>query len=45
MFAYNTIPHMVKNYTPFVLLYGHQATLLMALSLLLKPTYTYDNYT
>jgi len=35
---------MATNYTPFELLYGHQATLPMALSLLPKPTYTYDNY-
>jgi len=32
------------NYTPFELLYGHQAILPTALSLPLKPTYTYDNY-
>jgi len=43
MFTYNT-PHTATNYTPFELLYGHQTTLPMALSLPPKPTYTYDNY-
>jgi len=44
MFAYNTTPHTATAYTPFELIYGHQATLPTALSLPPKPTYTYDNY-
>jgi len=44
MFTYNTTPHTAINYTSLELLYGHQATLPMDLSLPLKPTYTYDNY-
>jgi len=42
MFAYNTTPHTATAYTPFVLIYGHQAMLPTALSLPPKPTYTYD---
>jgi len=44
MFTYNTTSHTATNYTPFKLLYGHQAALPTALSLPPKPTYTYDNY-
>jgi len=42
MFAYNTTSHTITNYIPFELPYGHQATLPTALSLSLKPTYTYE---
>jgi len=41
---YAMFPHTTTNYTPFELLYGHQATLPTALSLPPKSTYTYDNY-
>jgi len=44
MFTYNTTPHTATTYTPFELLYGHQATLPTALSLPPKLTYSYDDY-
>jgi len=44
MFTYNTTPDTATAYTPFELIYGHQATLSTALSLPPKPTYTYDDY-
>jgi len=44
MFTYNTTPHTATAYTPFELIYGHQAMLPMALSLSPKPTYSYDDY-
>lgn len=44
MFAYNTTPHTATGFTPFELVYGHQATLSTALISPPKSTYTYDNY-
>jgi len=44
MFTYNTTPHTATAYTPFELIYGHQATLPTALSLPPKSTYSYDDY-
>ncbi|KAM0735324.1 Transposon Ty3-I Gag-Pol polyprotein [Formica fusca] len=44
MFTYNTTPHTATGFTPFELVYGHQAILPTALTTPPKPTYTYDNY-
>ncbi|KAL6427136.1 hypothetical protein ACFW04_008638 [Cataglyphis niger] len=46
MFTYNTMPHTATGYTPFELVYGHQAELPMLSSLTRapKPTYNYDDY-
>jgi len=44
MFAYNTTPHTATGYTPFELMYGHQAELPTALTKPPKPTYNYDDY-
>jgi len=39
IFTYNTTPHTATGYTPFELVYGHQATLPSALSNPPKPSY------
>ncbi|XP_011699787.1 PREDICTED: uncharacterized protein LOC105457055 [Wasmannia auropunctata] len=44
MFTYNTTPHTATSFTPFELVYGHQATLPTALTLPPKPRYSYDDY-
>ncbi|KAM0727554.1 Retrovirus-related Pol polyprotein from transposon 17.6 [Formica fusca] len=44
MFTYNTTPHTATGYTPFELVYGHQADLPTALTRPPKPTYNYDDY-
>ena len=44
MFAYNTTPHTATGYTPFELIYGHQADLPTALTRPPKPTYNYEDY-
>jgi transposase InsO family protein len=44
MFTYNTTPHTTTGFTPFELVYGHQAILPTALTKPPKLTYTYDNY-
>jgi len=42
MFTYNTTPHTATGYTPFELVYGHQAEIPTALTKPPKPTYNYD---
>ena len=44
MFTYNTTPHTATGYTPFELVYGHQAEILTALTKSPKLTYNYDDY-
>ncbi|XP_018398570.1 PREDICTED: uncharacterized protein LOC108776451 [Cyphomyrmex costatus] len=44
MFTYNTTPHTATGYTPFELVYGHEATLPTSLTIPPKPSYTYDDY-
>jgi len=44
MFTYNTTPHTATRYTPFELVYGHQAEIPTALTKPPKPTYNYDDY-
>jgi len=44
MFTYNTTPHTATGYTPFELIYGHQADIPTALMMPPKPTYNYDDY-
>jgi len=44
VFTYNTTPHTATGYTPFELVYEHQATLLSALFNPPKLSYTYDDY-
>jgi len=44
MFTYNTTPHTATGYTPFELVYGHQADLPTALTKPPQPTYNYDDY-
>ncbi|KAL0130261.1 hypothetical protein PUN28_002097 [Cardiocondyla obscurior] len=44
MFTYNTTPHTSTGFTPFELVYGHQAMLPTALTTVPKPTYSYENY-
>src|SRR5436190_21161158 len=44
MFTYNTTPHTATGYTPFELIYGHQAELPTALTRPPKLTYNYDEY-
>ncbi|XP_070171358.1 uncharacterized protein [Polyergus mexicanus] len=44
MFTYNTTPHTATGYTPFELVYGHQADLPTSLTRQPKPTYNYDDY-
>ncbi|KAM0730356.1 Retrovirus-related Pol polyprotein from transposon 412 [Formica fusca] len=44
MFTYNTTPHTATGYTPFELVYGHQADLPTALTRPPKPTYNYNDY-
>jgi len=45
MFSCNMTPHTTTEYTPFELVYGHQADLPTALTKPPKPTYNYDDYT
>ncbi|EFN66432.1 Retrovirus-related Pol polyprotein from transposon 412, partial [Camponotus floridanus] len=42
IFTYNTTPH--TGYTPFELIYEHQAEIPTALTKPPKPTYNYDDY-
>jgi len=44
IFTYNTTPHTGTGYTPFELMYGHQAEIPTALTKPPKPTYNYDDY-
>ncbi|KAL6418148.1 hypothetical protein ACFW04_012311 [Cataglyphis niger] len=44
MFTYNTTPHIVTRYTPFELVYRHQAELPTSLTRPPKPTYNYYDY-
>ncbi|KAL6420403.1 hypothetical protein ACFW04_014530 [Cataglyphis niger] len=44
MFTYNTTPHTATGYTPFELVYGHQAELSTSLTRPPKPMYNYDDY-
>ncbi|KAM0735103.1 Retrovirus-related Pol polyprotein from transposon 17.6 [Formica fusca] len=44
MFTYNTTPHTATGYTPFELVYGHQADLPTSLTRPPKPTYNYNDY-
>lgn len=44
MFTYNTTPHTATEYTPFELVYGHQAEMPTALMKPPKPMYNYDDY-
>jgi len=44
MFTYNTTSHTTIGSTPFLLMYGHQATLLIALIKQSKQTYSYEDY-
>jgi len=44
MFTYNTTPHTATGFTPYELMYGHQATIPSALTQPPATTYTYDNY-
>jgi len=44
MFTYNTTPHTATGFTPFELMYGHQATLPTALTKQPKLTYAYEDY-
>jgi len=44
MFTYNMTPHTATGYTPFELVYEHQADLPTALTKSLKPIYNYDDY-
>jgi len=44
MFTYNMTPHTATGYTPFELVYGHQADLLTALTKPSKPTYNYNDH-
>jgi len=44
MFTYNTTPHSATKFTPFELMYGHQATLPTALTKQPKQTYSYEDY-
>jgi len=44
MFTYNTTLHTATRFTPFELMYGHQAILQTALTKQPKPTYSYDDY-
>ena len=44
MFTYNTTPHTTTGFTPFELVYGHQANLPTALTKPPKLTYSYEDY-
>ncbi|KAL0098788.1 hypothetical protein PUN28_020735 [Cardiocondyla obscurior] len=44
MFTYNTTPHTATGFTPFELIYGHQALLPTAVSGTPKQTYSYEDY-
>ena len=44
MFTYNTTPHTATGYTPFELVYGHQASLPTALFKPPRATYSYEDY-
>jgi len=44
MLTYNTTPRTMTGYTPFELMYEHQADLPTTLMKLSKPTYNYDDY-
>ncbi|KMQ82224.1 enzymatic polyprotein endonuclease reverse, partial [Lasius niger] len=44
MFTYNTTPHTATGYTPFELVYGHQAEIPTALSKPPRATYSYEDY-
>ena len=44
MFTYNTTPHTATGYTPFELVYGHQAEIPTALTKPPQPTYNYADY-
>jgi len=43
-FAMFTTPHTATGYTPFELVYGYRADLLIALTKPPKPIYNYDDY-
>jgi len=44
MFTYNTTSHTATGFTPFELIYGHQATLPTVLTKQPKLTYAYKDY-
>jgi len=44
MFTYNITPHTATGFTPFELMYGHQAILPTALTKQPKQTYFYEDY-